>query len=293
MIEIRVPATSANLGPGFDCLGLALQLFDSFTIEESSQDDLINVAMQYNNADNLFLKAFHSISAKHISACFHTDIPSARGLGSSAALTAAGITAALYLEHQPLNAESIFEKTALFEGHPDNAAPAVYGGLTASLKEEHDGFLAHSLALHPAWCFTVFVPDFEIKTADARAVLPALYPRQLIGSSLGHAIWMIEALRSGDMKMLIIAGQDAVHEPYRKKLIAGFDELKKAAEEDTGGLLLISGSGSTCLLISQKPLSISGRQAIAAQKVHWHIRDTVVDPQGLAWRENEQWHSII
>ncbi len=293
MIEIRVPATTANLGAGFDCLGAALQIFDTFTVEESTHDELINVRPQYNRPSNLFLKAFHSISDKHVRVRFDADIPSARGLGSSAALSAAGVTAALAVENKPLNADFIFEKTSELEGHPDNAAPAVYGGLTASLKETDGSFLTRSLSLHSSWMFTVFIPDFEVKTADARAVLPDTYPRNIIGSALGHAIWMSEGLRTGDIAALKAASNDVIHEPYRKKLIAGFDELKEAAEKDTGGVLLISGSGSTCLLISQRPLSAYGKQAIQAQSVHWDIRETSIDPHGLAIKENDLWRPII
>ena len=245
MIEIRVPATTANLGAGFDCLGAALQIFDTFTAEESISDELLNIAPQYNNADNLFLKAFHSISNRHVRVRFDADIPSARGLGSSAALSAAGVTAALAVENRPLNADFIFEKTSELEGHPDNA------------------------------------------------VLPETYPRSVIGSALGHAIWMSEGLRNGDMTALKAAANDVIHEPYRKKLIAGFDELKKTVEKDTGGILLISGSGSTCLLISQRPLSASGMQEVREQPVHWDIRKTAIDPHGLAIKENGLWRPII
>ena len=293
MIEIRVPATTANLGPGFDCLGAALQIFDTFTAEESISDELLNIASQYNNADNLFLKAFHSISNRHVRVRFDADIPSARGLGSSAALSAAGVTAALAVENRPLNADFIFEKTSELEGHPDNAAPAVYGGLTASLKEGEGIYMTRPLSLHPSWCFTVFIPDFEVKTADARAVLPETYPRSVIGSALGHAIWMSEGLRNGDMTALKAAANDVIHEPYRKKLIAGFDEQKKTVEKDTGGKLLISGSGSTCLLISQRPLSAAGMQEVREQPVHWDIRKTAIDPHGLAIKENGLWRPII
>ena len=269
MIEICVPATTANLGAGFDCLGAALQIFDTFTAEESISDELLNIASQYNNADNLFLKAFHSISNRHVRVRFDADIPSARGLGSSAALSAAGVTAALAVENRPLNADFIFEKTSELEGHPDNAAPAVYGGLTASLKEGKDIYMTRPLSLHPSWCFTVFIPDFEVKTADARAVLPETYPRSVIGSALGHAIWMSEGLRNGDMTALKAAANDVIHEPY------------------------ISGSGSTCLLISQRPLSASGMQEVREQPVHWDIRKTAIDPHGLAIKENGLWRPII
>lgn len=127
MITIKTPATSANIGPGFDCLGLALQLFNTFEVELSHEDFLENVEDRFNNRENLFLTSWHAGCQKigkddHVHAIFHTEIPVSRGLGSSSSLIVAGVTAASILHDNALSKDEIFQICAQLEGHPDNVA---------------------------------------------------------------------------------------------------------------------------------------------------------------------------
>lgn len=275
MYTIKTPATSANIGPGFDCLGLALSIYNSFEVELSDQDILENVEDRFNNPDNLFLLAYHkgcqAIGVNdHIHAIFHCEIPVSRGLGSSSSLIVGGLTAAGVLHNDALNEDQIFELASEMEGHPDNAAPCVYGGLTASLNTGNR-FITHQIPLSPDWKFYVFIPDFEVSTNKARAILPETYPRSTASSNSAHAILTVEALRTGNPAFLKVAAVDQIHEPYRKKLIDGYDNLKKITEEDTDGMLLISGSGSTCLLITRTPLSSNVEEQIESLPHHWQI----------------------
>lgn len=282
MVKLRVPATSANVGPGFDCLGIAWNIYNTFDVELSDKDELTGVKAKYNNPDNLFLQAYHAgceAAGIHdfIKADFRTGIPVSRGLGSSAALIVGGLLSASLLHDNCLSKEEIFALAAKMEGHPDNVAPAVFGGMTACTKTS-DGFCHTSLPLHEDWCFTAFIPDFEVSTEQARNILPCSYPRETAVNNGAKGILLCDALRTGNMELLAAAATDEIHEPYRKTLIPGFDELKEIVTKDSGGVLLISGSGSTCLSIAKHRLS-----ADAAIKIHnmkWEIKDVRPDFQG-------------
>ena len=269
MYRISIPATSANLGPGFDCLGIALDLYDTFDVELCDRDLLENTEERFRTPDNLFLKAYRRgcrvIGADdHIRVIFHADIPAGRGLGTSAAITAGGLYAASVLHDNALSREEIFRITAEMEGHPDNAAPAVYGGLCLCLEEE-SGTGVLRMDVSDQWVFTALVPDFEVHTEEARAVLPKTYDRPVIAWTASHLYAMTEALRNGDETLLHKAAHDRVHEPYRRNLIPDYSLLQKTVCEDTGGVLLISGSGSTCLLIAKCPLSPEAEKKIQTE----------------------------
>ena len=141
-MKIKTPATSANLGVGFDCFGIALDLFNTFDVKLSDKDHLENVEEQFNNPDNLFLKAYHkgceSIGVSDsVSIIFDTQIPCSRGLGSSASLITAGLFCASALHNNALTKDEIFQLASLMEGHPDNVAPCIFGGMTISLHQDN------------------------------------------------------------------------------------------------------------------------------------------------------------
>lgn len=284
MYTIKTPATSANIGPGFDCLGIALTIYNSFDVSLSEKDELDHVEDRFNNPENLFLQAYHkgceSIGiSDHIHASFHCEIPVSRGLGSSSSLIVGGLTAASVLHDDALSDDQIFELAAEIEGHPDNAAPCVYGGLTASLNTG-DRFITHQIPLASGWQFYVFIPDFEVSTNKARAILPESYPRNVASGNAAHAILTTEALRNGNPAFLRVAAKDQLHEPYRKQLIEGYDDLKKITEEATDGTLLISGSGSTCILITKSPLSKTAAEKIHNLPHNWQIHSVKEASEG-------------
>lgn len=268
MRTIKVPATSANLGPGFDCLGLALSPSDTFLIEPCDKDVLDNVEERFNNRDNLFLQAYRRGCEAlhiqdHIHAVFQCGIPVSRGLGSSAALIVAGLAAASVLHDSALSRDDIFELASEMEGHPDNAAPAVYGGLNACMKE-NGRYHRVSLPLSDVFHYTVFIPDHEVSTAEARSILPDEYPRAAAAGNTAHAILLVHALETGNIHLLHEAAHDIIHEPYRSRLIPRFDQAKDCALSHNSGAFLISGSGSTCLLISDTDLYPASRKEILA-----------------------------
>lgn len=282
MATIKTPATSANVGPGFDCFGLALRIYNTFEVELSDETKLDNVEERFNNEDNLFLKAYRKGCDKigisdHIHASFHCDIPVSRGLGSSASMIVGGLLAASVLHNGALDEDTIFQLASEMEGHPDNAAPCLYGSMTASLKHE-DRFITAKLQLDPSWIYTVFIPDFEVSTEKARGILPSSYPREAAAGNAAHACLMNEALRKGDLDLLRIASVDMIHEPYRKQLIDEFDALKSIIEPY--GVFLISGSGSTCISITQEALTPEALQNVSQLKHHWKVIQAGIAEKG-------------
>lgn len=292
MIKIRVPATSANLGIGFDCLGIAFDLYNTFTVEQSDSLQFENIDEKYCNENNLFVQSYRASGGTNIRVRLDGDIPVSRGLGSSASLIVGGIAAYQAL-HGGLTDKQMLEIATKLEGHPDNAAPALMGGLIGCLNTGEE-ILTKSFNVHPSYCFTVCIPDFEVSTPLARSVLPDNYPRSVAANSSACALFTMDALASGNMELLKKACVDEIHEPYRKKLIDEFEDLQAITEADTDGKLLISGSGSTCLYISKQSLSAKALDKISCLKHHWKTI-TVHACHGVEiWNENKQtWVSMI
>ena len=256
MIKIMVPATSANLASGFDCFGLALDIYNSFEVELSDHDVLDNVEERFNKPDNMFLRAYHKGCAAmgiedHVHVKFDCDIPVSRGMGSSAAMIVGGLYAAGVLHDNRLSKEDIFQLASEMEGHPDNAAPAVYGGFTVSCMD-NGLFVTYPVSVDEGWCFTVLIPDFEVSTEKARKALPDAYERSVVANNGAREVYMMMALNKGDEQLLRLGVQDAIHQPYRQKLIHHYDEVKDMIGDK--GTMIISGSGSTCLVIGKEYL---------------------------------------
>ncbi|MDD5791256.1 MAG: homoserine kinase [Erysipelotrichaceae bacterium] len=255
MISFKVPATTANLGPGFDTMGLALELFNEYRVEISDELIIEGCPQEYANESNLFYQAYR-LGCQHIGINdkihleMKANIPISRGLGSSSALIIGGLCAASFLHDHRLSDEDIIRLACRMEGHPDNAVPAFLGGLTACVMNDDYPLIIRKNP-HDDYVFTVFIPDFEVKTADARKILPKEISLADAVYSSSRAIMMLEALENGNEEMLRVSADDKLHEPYRRKLILGFDELKREAIRNGAISFLISGSGSTCLAISK------------------------------------------
>jgi homoserine kinase len=291
MIKLRVPATSANLGPGFDCLGIALGLYNTFEVTPSDTLILEGIPEAYQNEENMFMQAFRKAGGTgNLHVKFETEIPISRGLGSSASLLTGGVLAAQLLSGE-VDIERAFQIVSDMEGHPDNAAPSVFGGLTASMRGT-DAWISRRLSCSEGLRFTALVPDYEVLTSEARAILPESYPRAVAASNAGRAILLCDALRTGDIRLLKEAARDQIHEPYRRTLIPNFDTVQKITEEDTGGILVISGSGSTCLLISDHSLTAGASFRIMTLPEHWTVQELPVcgGPERM---EDGVWQAII
>ena len=207
MITIKTPATSANLGSGFDCLGIALKLYNSFQVEKYDHNFLENIDEEYNNDNNLFLRAYRlgcETIGKYdpIHVIFDCHIPISRGLGSSASFIIGGLVAASVLHNNILSEAEIYRLACSIEGHPDNIAPCLYGGLCAGMKIDEKHFLSHKLPIHKDWKYTALVPNVEVSTEEARAALPDHYPRAKVATAISNAILTSQALQEGNLHLL-------------------------------------------------------------------------------------------
>lgn len=249
---VKAPATSANLGPGYDCLGLALSLFSEFEFAESGSLRIEGCPLEYQNEDNLVLKAFRKAfeaageqtPALHLT--IRAQVPVARGLGSSSTCIAAGLFGANAFLGGRLSREQLFALATEMEGHPDNAAPCIYGGLTASFLEEGGPHMV-PFSCHPDWRFVTVIPDYEVHTEEARRVVPQEISLKTGVSAVSHAIAVVRALEQGDEALLRLSARDVLHEPYRKALIRDYEAARKTALSGGAAAFLISGSGSAML----------------------------------------------
>ncbi len=259
MVTVRVPATTANLGPGFDCLGAALDLYARFKFEETGEGLVITGCdAQYAGADNLVYRAFlmalerFGERPRGLRLAVASEIPPARGLGSSAACIVGGIMGAASLRHLSLSPDMVFDLAADMEGHPDNAAAAVFGGLRVSMM---DGRRPLSLPapVHPDLRLLALVPDFCLKTDAARGALPEMVFRKDAVYNLSHTAFLLKALETGDVEALRAACRDRLHQQYRFPLIRGGEALAEKIEALGAPACFISGSGPSLMCLYRDP----------------------------------------
>ncbi|MDZ7705462.1 MAG: homoserine kinase [Trueperaceae bacterium] len=264
-LTVRVPATSANLGPGFDCLGLAVGLYLEVTAYPDERDRFVyrGEGRILDTPDNLIHLGFRQmyalcgVAAPAVRFEVDNPIPLARGLGSSSAALVAGAALAWgWLEpslsnspYNPPERDAVFQLTAQHEGHPDNVAPAIYGGFTVSAL--HDGrYLCQTLDIPARWRLLFAVPAFELSTAKARAVLPATYPRHdVIFNTSRSGLWTA-AVALDKPDLLFVAAQDSVHEPYREPLVPGLRACRTALAEAGAAAAYLSGAGPTLAAVT-------------------------------------------
>ncbi len=255
-VTIRVPATTANLGPGFDAFGCALQLYTDVTFEETDSGlEITGCPEEFTGPDNLAYVSYCAVLAslseevKGVKIHIDANIPVCRGLGSSAALLVAGAMGANVLRGNRLSTQGLLNITNAMEGHPDNLAPAFFGGLTASMVD--NGLpVTVSFPLHPDWEFLALIPDFDMPTVKARAVLPEQVSRADAIYNISHGAMVLKALELGDEKLLRNAMQDKLHQPYRKHMIADYEAIEGLART-AGAAFCLSGAGPTLLCITR------------------------------------------
>ncbi len=255
-VSIRVPATSANMGPGFDSFGCALSLYNSYTfeiIEEGLQ--ITGCPEEFQNSNNLSILAYKEamqamgLPMDPLRLEISSQIPVCRGLGSSSAMLVAGAMAANCLHGSPLPKEELLNLCTKIEGHPDNLAPAIFGGMTASLMRDGKPVMAR-FPLSEKLRFTALIPDFHLSTELARSILPKQIPFADAVFNISHAALLLRALETADIEMIAFALNDRLHQPYRKGLISGYDEAEAIAKACGAAAFCISGAGPTCLCLS-------------------------------------------
>ncbi len=262
MVKIQVPATSANIGPGFDILGIALNLYNYVTIELSELYSFSYSGKEYNpslsnNKDNLFYSSLEQTfkicgeSVPEFKINIDVNIPLSRGLGSSSSAIVSGVYSANHFLKNKLNQADILDICNQIEGHPDNVAPCLLGGLVMSMSEDKKVY-TQKIDIKNKFDFIAVIPDFELSTKEARKVLPEKisYSDSIFNSS--RLAFLINSFISGNNYLLSISLKDKLHEKYRGKLIKGFEEVKKSAIDSGAIGSVLSGAGPTIMTISNK-----------------------------------------
>lgn len=258
-MKILVPATTANLGSGFDILGSALNLYNVLTFEKSNETTLkiinnLNDDLILEPKNNLIYQSieyfFNSIGEKtpDVKIEIEINIPFSRGLGSSSSAIAGGLFIANKLSDLNLSKDELVTMATAIEGHPDNVAPCILGGMVLSLTEGKTVF-TQNIPIKNELSFVVAIPNFKLSTEDARKVIPKQIGFSDAVFNSGRLAFLIQALNSNKFDFLNIAMQDKLHEQYRAKLIKGFYEVKESAIKNGALASVLSGAGPTILAL--------------------------------------------
>ncbi|WP_018143368.1 homoserine kinase [Alloscardovia criceti] len=296
-VRVDVPATSANLGPGFDTCGLALGFYDTIRVEALPSDAIMmdihgeGKDTLPRNEKHLIVKALRTAAEEFdlpefgLNMTAFNRIPQSRGMGSSASAIVAGVSAAAGFAGLDVKSsevrDAIFNIAAHLEGHPDNVAPAVYGGMTVSWKR-NDEFFTTQYSVAPTVNAWIFVPDFELSTEEARRALPASVPFGDALMNVSRVALLPAALSRGDNALLFDATEDTLHQPYRAALMQQSADLVQFLRSH-GYASTISGAGP-CVLVLHDGDSTDALRNITAQFLdmgHWTMHHLAVDRQGV------------
>ncbi len=267
-VTAQIPATIANLGCGFDCLGLALPVYNVITIEETvlpgsgieiniiDEFGLENIENIPRDKNNIVYKAIELLynyigqSPNELKISIKTGIPVARGLGSSASVIVGGLIAANELLGKPADEAVLLSIATEIEGHPDNIAPAILGGVVLSDWEVDGSVVSKKLPWPEDWLVTICIPDYELSTGISRSVLPADVPMKDAVYNLRHSAMFVQAVHTHDKELLKLALKDRLHQPYRTKLVPGMQQIMDNLKHTEGVLgCVLAGAGPSVAVI--------------------------------------------
>ena len=287
-VTVRVPASTSNLGPGFDCLGVALGIFNSVTVTSGRTPEQLHPQIVSQAAGRFFKTARRRVFPFSFSIV--EEIPRARGLGSSATIRLGIVHALNRLSGDPLDRFALFQLCADLEGHPDNAAPATFGGFTVvvgSAAHRPDRLTQRGVPTFQRFevssqlRFVLLVPELEIRTSIARKLLPSKIPHAAAVENCGNACAITAAFASKNYKNLRGAFGDFIHQPFRSKLIPFLPGVIAAAEKAGALGAFLSGSGSTiCAITLQHPDRIAAVMKRAARSSSSRTIVTRADNRG-------------
>lgn len=293
MIKVRVPATSANMGSGFDSLGLALTLYNYVSIEKISGPTEIKITGDGENflpqdENNLIYRCVKTVfdaageEMVNIRLCMENHIPITRGLGSSSAGIVGGLVAANALLGEPFSKERILEMATDIEGHGDNVTPAIFGGFCINVPSKNKiNYI--STPVKDDLEFATFIPDFFLQTKKSRAALPEKVLHRDAVFNLGRSALLTASIISGDYKNIRVAMGDRLHQGYRKKFIPGMGEIFDLCYNNKALGVYLSGAGPSIIGI------LNGNRDLFSEKVgsvlskkmkNWHLRILSADNEG-------------
>ena len=274
MIEVSIPATTANLGCGFDVLGMALDIFYTVHVQPIKENQYIirnhGEGERYLPEDerNLFFRTVKKISKwknfpeMGLKVEAFNQIPVCRGLGSSAACISAAVATVNELNGRVLSIEEMIHFATQIEGHPDNVIPAMVGGLTIAMK---NGEQIHyqKFPFFDNIYLIACIPEYTLSTEEMRKILPANYSREDVIFNLSRIAYLVGCICRQDREGFFAALDDAIHQPFRGQKIPGFFEVHEYLREKGMGEAVISGSGSTILLMLRDPITTSNKEKIS------------------------------
>lgn len=274
-VSVKVPATSANLGPGFDCLSMALNIWNTVHVEIGSPEfDISGEGSKTLEAGkgNLIYKSFclpfqeSGQNVPEIRMFCENAVPIGKGLGSSTAAIIGGLIAGNEISGRPLSQDAILELSDKMEGHVDNAAAAIWGGCQIVIKE-NSRFLTSKIQVDEEMSAVLFIPDLNIPTKQSRSLLPTQIGIEDAVYNIGRASLLIKSFATGDFAHMSAATGDKIHQPSRQKIFPAMQAIFKAAMHADALGVFLSGAGSSVLALAKgKEISIGYEMAEAASK---------------------------
>ncbi len=301
MIEIKIPATSANVGCGFDCIGVAVNLYNHIWIEKLDEENKFIIEAKGNQASrvptderNLIYKTmkqfFNKIKQPMPSVRIIQEdfIPMSRGLGSSAACIVGGLLGANKLAGDVCSLEELSVMASNIEGHPDNTNPALFGGLVLSLHRE-ESLEKIVLPLDDELIFATMVPSFSLSTREARRVLPKSYTREDVVFNATRTAFLMTSIMQKKYENLSFAVEDRIHQPYRSRLIPNMDDIFEKANSFDAIATYLSGAGPTLMAIVKKSnkdeFEKNMKEYLKTLPDDWSLSMLVPDNQGATISE--------
>jgi homoserine kinase len=277
-VTVTVPATTANIGVGFDCLGAALTMTNEFQFEMVDSDTQLKIMVEGEEAHKVGTGESNLIYRSLVQLYQHIEqtpppleitiklgVPLSRGLGSSATAIIGGLLGANSLAGNPLSQREIMEMAIAIEGHPDNVVPALQGNCLLSV-EDQGAWQISQIPWHQDIIPIVAIPNFELSTREARSVLPTEYNRSDAIFNISRMGLLIRGLETNNPAWLKTALADKLHQPYRQQLIKGYQEVQQAALDAGAYGMVISGAGPTLLALTAPEQS---EQVVASMRTAW------------------------
>lgn len=290
MVKVRVPATSANMGPGFDTLGIAFNLYNEFEFsEEGKEVKFHGFKEEFSNKENVVYKAmitcFNQCGYKpkglRIS-LVKEEIPISRGLGSSSTCIVAGLLGANYIMGNPLSIDELFKIGVVIEGHPDNVAPAFFGGMVVSVVEDNEVFY-NKIDVKEGISFVAIIPDFQLSTSVARKVLPEEVKFKDAIYNISRVSLMISAFSNGNYDLLKYGCKDTLHEKYRSPLIKNYDLVYNKCISFGALSCFLSGAGPTIMVIikdNENEIVNNIKNFLQDENISWKVQELSIDNLG-------------
>lgn len=292
MVRVRVPATSANLGPAFDSLGIALTCYNEyeFSIEDKNDIFFEGVEKEFQNKNNIIFMAMKRVFDKYNFSfnglrikIIEQDIPISRGLGSSSSCIVAGLIGAFALMGKDVNKEEVLDLAVEIEGHPDNVCPAIFGGLISAIMLDDKRIIYNSVNVKEGIKFIALIPKFKLSTEKARAILPSEVTFNDCIYNISRAALLISVFANGNYELLEEANKDKIHQPFRSKLIKDFDIVYNKAIELGGLSCFLSGAGPTLMTIIKEENNKfvdKFKKFMNENNIDWDIKELIIDKQG-------------